>query len=114
MILALFASLLLAQPAEVPPPAENGAEAGEVHEGQNHDASVEDAVEAADEAAEAAEEAAEEVTEAAEETAEEAAEAAADAAEQAVEDEDMVCRRRHEYNEFGRRTSRKVCRPRSE
>ena len=62
MILALFASLLLAQPAEVPPPAENGAEAGEVHNGQNQDASVEDAVEAADEAAEAVEEAAEEAT----------------------------------------------------
>ena len=113
MILALFASLLLAQPAEVPPPAENGAEAGEVHEGQNHDASVEDAVEAADEAAEAVEEAAEEATEAAEEAAEaatEVAEEAAEAVERAVEDQ--VCRRRTVTDDFGRIRSRKVCRPR--
>ncbi len=110
MILALFASLLLAQPAEVPPPAENGAEAGEVHNGQNHDASVEDAVEAADEAAE---EAAEEATEAAEEAAEaatEVAEGAAEAVEGAVEDQ--VCRRRTVTDDFGRIRSRKVCRPR--
>ena len=109
MILALFASLLLAQPAEVPPPAENGAEAGEVHNGQNHDASVEDAVEAADEAAEAVEEAAEEATEAAEGAAEAATEVAEEAAE-AVEDQ--VCRRRTVTDDFGRMRSRKVCRPR--
>jgi methyl-accepting chemotaxis protein len=109
MILALFASLLLAQPAEVPPPAENGAEAGEVQNGQNHDASVEDAVEAADEAAEAVEEAAEEVTEAAEEAAEAATEVAEEAAE-AVEEQ--VCRRRTVTDDFGRIRSRKVCRPR--
>jgi hypothetical protein len=104
MSLALFAALLLAQPSQSPKP-----EDVPVAESANGDETVEEQI---DEAAEAVEEAAEEVDEAAEragEAAEEAAEAAVEAAEEAVEE---VCRRRHEYNEFGRRTSRKVCRPR--
>jgi len=98
MILALYAALLLAQPAGAPPPDANGpaAEAGQNGDGRDHDVTAEDRLEAAAEAVE------------------EAAEAAAEASEEPVEDEDMVCRRRHEYNQFGRRTSRKVCRPRSE
>ena len=104
MSLALFAALLLAQPSQSPKP-----EDVPVAESANGDETVEEQIE---EAAEAVEEAAEEVDEAAEragEAAEEAAEAAVEAAEEAVEE---VCRRRHEYNEFGRRTSRKICRPR--
>src|SRR5687767_3860988 len=97
MSLALFAALLLAQPAQSPKP-----EDVPVAESANGDETVEEQIE---EAAEAVEEAAEEVDEAAER----AGEAAAEAAEEAVEE---GCRRRHEYNEFGRRTSRKVCRPR--
>jgi methyl-accepting chemotaxis protein len=104
MSLALFAALLLAQPSQSPKP-----EDVPVAESANGDETVEEQIE---EAAEAVDEAAEEVDEAAEragEAAEEAAEAAVEAGEEAVEE---VCRRRHEYNEFGRRTSRKVCRPR--
>src|SRR5687767_14477337 len=107
MSLALFAALLLAQPSQSPKP-----EDVPVAESANGDETVEEQIE---EAAEAVEEAAEEVDEAAEragEAADEAAEAAVEAAEEAVDEAvEEVCRRRHEYNEFGRRTSRKVCRP---
>ena len=105
MILAVFASLLLAQPASTPPP-EYGAETAGVQNGhQDHDATREDPGEADEAASEAAEESAERT--------EEASEAAEEADEVQVEENpDMVCRRRHVYDDYGRRRSRKVCRPR--
>jgi hypothetical protein len=107
MILALFASLFLAQPTTPPAngnAAANGASQPVTTEDQAEAAA--DAVEQAAEAVEEAGEAAEEATEAAAEVAESAAETAADAAEAAT---DRVCHRRNYYDEFGRRRSRKVC-----
>ena len=114
MILALFASLFLAQPADTPPPPANG---NVPTNGASQPVSTEDAAEAAadatEQAAEAVEEAAEQAAEAAEtaaeaaaEVAESAAEAAADAAESTAH---RVCRRRNYYDDFGRSRSRKVC-----
>src|SRR5688500_6513509 len=112
MILAVLATLFLAQPAPTPP--DNGAPAAAQapKNGERDDGTVEDAIEAAadaveeaaeqvEEATEATAEAVEEQAEAVEEAAEDAAEEAEEAAEEASEEvAGEVCRRRQVTDEF--------------
>ena len=117
MILAVFAPLLLVVSAQSPPSDYGPGEAEAYPQEQPADDAVqaypEDGPSNGDEDDDGVEPApAEEVEDPDDGVVDSSDEAADDSAEQAEEEEEMVCRRVHYIDDFGRQRSRKSCTPR--
>ena len=107
MIVAMLASLLLVATAQTPPPEPEPVDAAPSYEDEQQANGYEEEI--TDDT-----QAAEDDQQATEPDGEPAPQAAEDSADEAVEHEDLVCRRVHYSDDFGRQRSRKSCRPRSE